>query len=97
MKKFALAALLLCSSPCFALLSPLNQSMEEIQSIVQNTELQKHLPQGEQILEIQRSGNGYILKTNRLEMFVEIQYLPIERPGRQQYKLIFNNATQRKQ
>jgi len=87
------ASILLCTQPGFALLSPLNQSIEEIQSIVQNTELQKRFPQDQPLMEIQRSGNGYLLTNGTLQMFVEIQYIPIERPGRQQYKLVFHETT----
>jgi hypothetical protein len=94
MKKLIFAALLLLSSqPCFALLSPLNQSLEEIQSIVQSNEIQKYLPQDEPIMTIHRAGNGYLLTTASLQMLVEIQYMPNERPGRQQFKFNFREPT----
>jgi hypothetical protein len=94
MKKILVAlAFTLLASPCFAILSPLNQSLEEIQSIVQSTDLQKYIPQDQAIVEIQRNANGYVLKTEKMQMIVEIQYLPIERPGRQQFKLVFQHPT----
>ena len=85
--------LILCAQPCFALLSPLNQSIEEIQSLLQNPELQQHFPQDQPLLSIHRSSNGYLLSTLNMQMFVEIQYIPADRPGKQQYKLIFHDAT----
>lgn len=93
----ATTLVILCTAPCFALLSPLNQGLEEIQSIVQSTELQKYLPQDQPIGEIHREGNGYLLKTDKLQMLVEIQYIPIERPGRQQFKLLFHSPSPREQ
>lgn len=91
MKKIVLAALFcLSAQPAFALLSPLNQSLGEISAIVQSSEIEKKLPQGQSIMQIQRSGNGYLLSTNELQMRVEIQYLPSSYPGRQQFSLVFH-------
>jgi hypothetical protein len=95
MKKLIfITALFLYSHPGFAILSPLNQSIEEIQSIVQNTELQKYFPQDQPIIEVQRSNNGYLLRTRKLQMSVEIEYVPATRPGRQQFKIVFHEPTQ---
>jgi len=81
---------MLCTSPCFAILSPLNQSLEEIQSIVQCKDLQKYIPQDQPIMQIHHIPTGYVLITDRTQVVVEIQYLPNERPGRQQFKLVFH-------
>ncbi len=89
-KLIILSALFLLSHPAYALLSPLNQSLEEIQSIIQGTELQKYIPQQQAITEIKRFGNGYLISTREVQMLVEIQYLPIERPGKQQFRIIYN-------
>jgi hypothetical protein len=94
MKKSIITVLaILLTHPGFALLSPLNQSLEEIQTILQNAELQKHFPQEQGLINIQHTANGYLLKTAKLQMLVDIQYIPIERPGRQQFKLVFHPPT----
>ena len=91
MKKLIIAAFLFLSvQPCYALLSPFNQSIEEIQSILQSTQLQNYFPQSESIVDIRRTEKGYILYSQTVQMLVEIVYTPTQRPGKQQYKVVFH-------
>lgn len=91
MKKIMIAALLcFITQPAFALLSPLNQSLEEINAIVQSSDIEKRIPQNQSIQQIHRTSNGYLLRTNELQMQVNIQYLPSTYPGRQQFSLVFH-------
>lgn len=89
----ALALIVAFTSPCFAILSPLNQSAEEIRFILESHEFQNSLPQGEAIETIERTKNGYLIKTQQRQLEVEIQYFPGQRPGRQPFKLNFQNPT----
>lgn len=97
MKKWILAtALFVCTGPCFALLSPLNQSLEEIKTIVTSHELQNYLAQDQPIKHIERTECGYLLKTDKTQLMVEIQYIPSSYPGRQQFRLNFQEPRQLK-
>ena len=103
MQKIAIAILLFaCAWPCYALLSPLNQSIEEIQTILQDPHMQKYFSQSHPLLEICRIHNeaeevnktqkGYLLLTDQLELRVEIIDTPSKEhlPGRQQFKVLFH-------
>lgn len=92
-KLIAILFLLLLAQPTFALLSPLNQSIEEIHTLIVSKELQNYLPQSEGLQEVLRIDNGYLLKTATLQMVVEIIYLPMQRPGAQAYKFVFHEPT----
>ena len=89
--KATILLLFLSTSTAYALLSPLNQSLEEIEAIIQNAELQKCLPQGQALKSIRRTGNGYLLTTDEIQLMAEIRYIPTERPGRQQFKVTFQD------
>lgn len=91
MKKF-LFTVVLCviAQPAFALLSPLNQSLEEINAIVHSSDIETRIPQGQAITKIERHGNGYLLTTDEMQMRVDIQYLPSTYPGRQKFSLVFH-------
>ncbi|MFC2049369.1 hypothetical protein ACFLR2_01695 [Chlamydiota bacterium] len=94
MKKWMMVGLmLLCSQPVFAILSPLNQSLEEITTLVHSAEIGKKIPQGQPILQIQRTQDGYLLYTKELQMQVDLQYLPSTYPGKQQFSLVFHTPT----
>ena len=92
-KLIVVACLFFCTQPAYALLSPLNQSLEEVRAIVQSSELEKYLPQSMPIIEIRHTEKGYLLITQKLQVWVEIEYLPSSYPGRQQFKLNFHQAT----
>ncbi len=95
MKKILLTTLLcVIAQPAFALLSPLNQSLEEISAIVHSSEIEKKIPQGQAITQIERHGNGYLLTAGEMQMRVDIQYLPSTYPGRQKFSLVFHAPTQ---
>ena len=95
MKKILLTAILcFAAQPAFALLSPLNQSLEEISAIVHSSEIEKKIPQGQAISQIEREGNGYLLRAGGMQMRVDIQYLPSTYPGRQKFSLVFHPPVQ---
>lgn len=92
-KLFLIAAFLLIANQGFALLSPLNQSLTEMQYIILSKELQKFLPQGEAVVEIRKIDTGYIVKTENNEMLVDVEYLPETKPGAKKFKATFHPAT----
>ncbi len=90
MKKWLLmAALLGFTHSAFAILPPLFQSLDEIKSIAQSDEIGKRIPPGQALQSIQKSGSGYLLRTNELQMQVDIKYLPSENLGPKKFSLVF--------
>ena len=76
MKKLILcAACALFAQTAFAL-APLDRSIHEIRDIVTSPELRRFLPRTESILDIRRVDRGYLLLTNRYQLFVEVVYGP---------------------
>lgn len=89
-KLFFLTVTIMLTAPCFAILSPLNQSAEEINMILKSHDLQNSLPQGESIQSIERLENGYIVKTQRQQVEITVQYFPAKAPGKQPFILKFH-------
>jgi hypothetical protein len=93
MKKLLIALVLLGSSPAYALLSPLNQSVAELRNIIESNNLTKYLPSSEKILGIDSVEHGYLVRTQNYTMLVEIIYKPQQRVGPMQFDLIFHEPT----
>ncbi len=91
MKKFFLSLALLSSSSLFAVLSPLDESIVEIQAVLNNTKM-KSLKTSESIQEIIRSEKGFLVITDNYQMQVDINYQPVTRPGPQTFELNFHAA-----
>ncbi len=90
MRKAALLFLLFVTQPVFALLSPLNQSIVELEQILSSQELQQKLPTSEAIHSIVAVQNGYLLSTDHYQMLIEVQYQPQEMPGPAKFQLMFH-------
>lgn len=93
MKTIILSLFLLLAQPAFALLSPLNQSVAELQDIVDSDDLTKKLPTSQKIESITAVDNGYIIHTQEYQMLIEVQYQPQNRPGPVHFQLIFHEPT----
>lgn len=93
MKKLIVLTLLLCTQPAFALLPPLNQSIQELKGILNNNDLEEYLPSGEKIQSIEAVKNGYLVNTQRYSMLVQVQYQKQTQPGPAQFTLFFHEPT----
>ena len=94
MKKIAyvfLGMCLLTSMPIFAILPPLYQNIKEITSILESSEISQKLQSGDVILEIKKNEQGYDIITNKRHLFIEVKYLPTQRMGPAEFKLIFHD------
>lgn len=89
MKKAIALFFVLLATPLFAILSPLDQNIVELRAILQSEQLRENLKTSEEILDIWKLGNRYIISTAERQMVVEVQYLPVDRPGPAKYNLIF--------
>ena len=83
---FTAAAL---SSPAIALLAPLNQSVAEMQALVSNPQLTANVPSSEQIVDVVRTPQGYLVLTTNYLMMVDVVYQPQTMPGPQKFDLVF--------
>lgn len=81
--------LTLLSTTGFALLAPLEQSIREIQTLVNSPELRKNLESSETIQDIWKIGSRYVISTENRQMVVQVIYSPRTTPGPQEFKLTF--------
>lgn len=91
MKKL-LIALCLLSAPCFAVLSPLNQRLKEINTLVTSPEMSQYLTQYDVVEDIKREDNTFTITTNEHTMQVDIVYKPLHHPGATPFEFIFHPA-----
>lgn len=91
MKKFLLTLPLLAGTSLFAALSPLNESIVEIGAILKNPKLTDSLPTTENLQEIIRAENGYLVISDNYQMAVDIAYQPATQPGPQKFTLTFHS------
>lgn len=77
-----------------AVLSPLNQSVKEVQEILASRQLQS-FQQSEPLEQILHVEKGYLVRTKTEEFFVEVEYDSSPYIGPRKYRLIFNGPTPR--
>jgi hypothetical protein len=94
-KLLACGLLLTLTAPLGAILPPLFQTAEEIQTILKGNELGRVLPSGEPIVEIRKTDSGYELLTAHYRLQAEISYLPQKQPGPAQFKVHYSQAEKR--
>lgn len=92
MKKLLCIILLTATCPCFCALPPLWQSVREIEAILESEELGKHFEAHAPIIEISKIGNGYLIRTEKQEVVVEVRYLPGKMMGPTNFELKFNGS-----
>ncbi len=92
MKRLAciIALLVLATQSAFALLSPLDQNLQELKAIIDSPELKQYIKTSEVIEYICHQECLYMISTNEQEMFVEVEYQPTDRLGPRQFNLIFH-------
>lgn len=73
----------------FASLPPLFEDIAEIQAILSDHRLNQLLESGESILEITKTKNGFLIKTNDHKLFAKVVYKPINRPGPLKFDIEF--------
>lgn len=91
MKKILFFALLSCSY-AFSALPPMPQSIREIQSILSHDFLRQDEMTAEQIWQIQKIENGYMLETSHFFIPVEIIPLKQEKIGPAPFEVKFDTS-----
>lgn len=94
MKKICFTAFLLIASQGFCILSPLNQSIREMNAVLDSFELRK-LNQSEEIQEIIRTDSGFVVLTNDSVINISITYDSKTLIGPRQFNLHFEDPVQR--
>lgn len=92
MRQFILYFLFLCSLypiQGFSVLSPLNESIRDMQQVLQSRELQK-LPASEAVEEIVRTDTGFVVFTNTYRITIEKEYKKRSFLGPKQFELRFS-------
>ncbi len=91
MKKIVLSLLLslFAIHPLSAALSPLDQSIKEIRTILDSQELRSNLQTSDAIQDIWKVGGRYVVSTENRQMVVEVTYTPRKTPGPQEFSLKF--------
>lgn len=77
----------------FALLSPLSQSVAEMNAILKNEKLQQSLHPSESILEMIKEHDSYLIITDQNALRVEVIYHPKPILGAKDFTLIFHEPT----
>lgn len=96
MKKHLTALLLLLATPGFALISNLNQSINESVAVLRSKEVGEKFAQNDQIVELKRTGNQFVIATKNSQLCVDLVYSPTTRVGPKEYTLTFHEVTARK-
>lgn len=78
------------SQNAYAILSPLNQSLVEINTLINSPEMADAFASGEAIQEIRHIERGYVVRSQNKEIFVEVVYQPSTRPGPAVFQLHFH-------
>lgn len=90
---YILAALtIFACSNVEAALSPYYESMREYKALLDSPELTQQLGSGNAIEDIQRSEKGFLIKTTRQALQVDIVYDPVDHPGPQKFHFQFHQA-----
>jgi hypothetical protein len=92
MKKiFFILVLTMCVVTGFAVLPPFYHSSNEIRRILEDPKTHEKLGSGQLIVEIRKVDSGWIIKTPKYEMLVDVIYLPSERIGASNFELEFHD------
>ncbi len=89
MKKIFTTIFLVFAVNASALLSPFWQSATEIEAMLKCKELGRFFYSGEEIREISKDGNFYLIRGDVSSCMVEVVYLPSDMIGPAQFELIF--------
>lgn len=94
MKKSIVTLLLicLCSTPAFALLAPLHQSIREFDAVVTSKELPNYLDPNDKLVDIKREGDTFTVVTENKEVIIDLTYTPTTRVGPKEFTLKFREA-----
>lgn len=74
-------------------LPPVYQSIKEYKALIESPELSQQLGSGEGITEIQRSGNGFLVKSFHKTLQVDVVFDPQDHPGPAKFHLVFHSAS----
>lgn len=94
MKKFALllGSCLIMSISAEAALPPVYESVKELRTLLDSPQLTDQLGSGEAIQSITRDDKGFIVKSTKYTLKVDVIYDPVNHPGPAKFHLKFHNV-----
>lgn len=94
MKKsiFTLLLVCLCTSPAFALLAPLNQSIREFDAVITSKDLPDYLDPNDKIIDIKREDDTFTITTEQKQVIIDLVYSPTTRVGPKEFTLKFRET-----
>lgn len=94
MKTLILSTLFACFTVSYAsaALPPVYQSLKEFRALLDSPTLAQDLGSGESIRSIVRDDKGFIIKTTRYTLKVDVIYDPQDHPGPAKFHLSFHNV-----
>lgn len=92
MKKYALIfiSLMICSISAQAALPPAYQSAKEFRAVLDSPKLIEIIGSAEPIESIIRENNGFLIKTNKHTLRVDVVYETMDHPGPAKFHLAFH-------
>lgn len=91
MNKYFFVSLFCVCNLC-ALLPPLYESLHQIQSVINDPELANKFQPGELIISIERTDDGYLIKTNKSTLIAKVESVPQVTPGPGHYRVVFGET-----
>lgn len=89
--RYILAALFLVSATAEALLPPVWQGVAEVKAILNSKELNQYLDSGDILEGITKHEDGWLISTNRSQVFVKVAPEPQNMPGPEKFHLEFSS------
>lgn len=75
----------------FALLSPLVQSLTEMEAILKDPRTSEKMREGSPIIQMLRKKKGYLLVSQDQQMYVKVEYSSRDTIGPKSFELIFHD------
>ncbi|MBM3199070.1 MAG: hypothetical protein FJZ58_07470, partial [Chlamydiae bacterium] len=79
--------------PCFALLPPLYQGVQEVEKILHSSDLAPYA--GESLCTIEKTNEGYLVETNKHSLWFIVTKLPSSQIGPMPFSISLQKVTKR--
>lgn len=82
----------LMSAHLCAALPPLYETLKEYQALLASPQITEKLVSADAIQDIQRDSYGFLIKTNKHNLKVDVVYEPQNHPGPSKFHFVFHDA-----
>lgn len=95
MKKVLFFVLMICFAQIEAVLPPLYQTISEYKALLADPQLAQNLDSAEVIQSISLRSEGFLIKTSKRILEVEIVYEPQKMPGPSKFHFVFKKPAEK--